>query len=67
MSPEVGTFVRRRQYAVSGYTDSAIAERLGMSLRSVTNHVRWAADFFGGRSRAQRACLRAQGGYLEQG
>ncbi|MBF9070659.1 LuxR family transcriptional regulator [Streptacidiphilus sp. NEAU-YB345] len=54
------------RHMINGYTDSAIAARLGMSLRSVTNHVRWAADFFGSRSRAQLAYLLARSGFLEE-
>lgn len=53
------------RHMVTGYTDEAIASRLGMSTRSVTNHVRWAAELFGSRSRAQLAYLIARSGFLD--
>ncbi|WP_042369307.1 LuxR C-terminal-related transcriptional regulator [Streptacidiphilus neutrinimicus] len=53
------------RHMVNGYTDEAIAARLGMSTRSVANHMRWAAELFGSRSRAQLAYLIARSGFLE--
>ncbi|GAA4676373.1 helix-turn-helix transcriptional regulator [Streptomyces chumphonensis] len=50
---------------VEGHTDTAIAARLGMSTRTVANHVRRAAETFGSRSRAQLAYLLARSGELE--
>ncbi|MEC7057521.1 hypothetical protein RFN57_35340 [Streptomyces violaceochromogenes] len=49
---------------VDGHTDAVIASRLGMSVRSVTNHVRWASDLFGSRSRAQLAYQIGRSGFL---
>lgn len=54
------------RHMVNGYTDQAIATRLGMSVRSVTNHVRWAADLFNSRSRAQLAYLIARSDFLNE-
>ncbi|MDF3300832.1 LuxR C-terminal-related transcriptional regulator [Streptomyces tropicalis] len=54
------------RHMVNGYTDEAIAARLGMSPRSVANHMRWAAELFGSRSRAQLAYLIAKSGFLEE-
>ncbi|MFJ7153492.1 LuxR C-terminal-related transcriptional regulator [Streptomyces sp. NPDC101118] len=53
------------RHMVNGYTDEAIAARLGMSTRSVANHMRWAAELFGSRSRAQLAYLIARSGFLD--
>ncbi|MFJ3635577.1 LuxR family transcriptional regulator [Streptomyces sp. NPDC090112] len=53
------------RHMVNGHTDEAIAARLGMSRRSVANHMRWAADLFGSRSRAQLAYLIARSGFLD--
>ncbi|MEU9701196.1 LuxR C-terminal-related transcriptional regulator [Streptomyces sp. NPDC047981] len=53
------------RHMVNGYTDDAIAARLGMSTRSVANHMRWAAELFGSRSRAQLAYLIAKSGFLD--
>jgi hypothetical protein len=53
------------RHMVNGYTDEAIAVRLGMSSRSVANHMRWAAELFGSRSRAQLAYLIAKSGFLD--
>ncbi|MEJ8643997.1 LuxR C-terminal-related transcriptional regulator [Streptomyces sp. MS1.HAVA.3] len=50
---------------VNGHTDEAIAARLGISPRSVANHMRWAAERFGSRSRAQLAYLIARSDFLE--
>ncbi|MFE2286262.1 LuxR family transcriptional regulator [Streptomyces sp. NPDC059443] len=55
------------RHMVNGYTDEAIASRLGMSTRSIANHMRWAAELFGSRSRAQLAYLIAKSGFLEDG
>lgn len=52
------------QLMVDGHTDAVIASRLGMSVRSVTNHVRWASDLFGSRSRAQLAYQIGRSGFL---
>jgi DNA-binding CsgD family transcriptional regulator/sugar-specific transcriptional regulator TrmB len=68
-SPQAVTDEVRRavlRHMINGYTDSAIAARLGMSVRSVTNHVRWAADVFGSRSRAQLAYLMARSRFLDE-
>ncbi|WP_223206305.1 LuxR C-terminal-related transcriptional regulator [Streptomyces xanthii] len=53
------------RHMVNGHTDEAIATRLGMSTRSVANHMRWAAELFGSRSRAQLAYLIAKSGFLD--
>ncbi|MEU6309854.1 LuxR C-terminal-related transcriptional regulator [Streptomyces sp. NPDC047014] len=53
------------RHMVNGHTDEAIAARLGMSTRSVANHMRWAADLFGSRSRAQLAYLIARNNFLD--
>ncbi|MEW2132082.1 LuxR C-terminal-related transcriptional regulator [Streptomyces sp. NPDC005435] len=53
------------RHMVNGHTDEAIASRLGMSTRSVANHMRWAAELFGSRSRAQLAYLIAKSGFLD--
>ncbi|MFG2992342.1 LuxR family transcriptional regulator [Streptomyces sp. NPDC048257] len=53
------------RHMVNGHTDEAIATRLGMSTRSVAHHMRWAADLFGSRSRAQLAYLIARSGFLD--
>lgn len=50
---------------VDGYTDDAIASRLGMSPRTVANHIKKTAEVLGSRSRAQLAYLIAQAGLLE--
>ncbi|MFJ6757583.1 LuxR C-terminal-related transcriptional regulator [Streptomyces sp. NPDC091273] len=54
------------RHMVNGHTDEAIAARLGMSPRSVSNHMRWAAELFGSRSRAQLAYLIARSGFLDE-
>ncbi len=58
---------RRRvlRLMVDGYTDAAIASRLGMSPRSVASHLKKVADMLGSRSRAQLAYLTAQSGLLD--
>ncbi|MEU1001424.1 LuxR C-terminal-related transcriptional regulator [Streptomyces tibetensis] len=53
------------RHMVNGHTDEAIASRLGMSPRSVSNHMRWAAELFGSRSRAQLAYLIGKSGFLD--
>ncbi len=55
------------QLMVNGYTDEAIAGRLGMSVRTVATHVRKASEAFGSRSRAQLAFLIAKTGVLDEG
>ncbi|MFD9160711.1 LuxR family transcriptional regulator [Streptomyces sp. NPDC059558] len=55
------------RHMVNGHTDEAIAARVGMSTRSVSHHMRWAADLFGSRSRAQLAYLIARSGFLDGG
>lgn len=55
------------QLMVNGYTDEAIAGRLGMSVRTVATHVRKATEIFNSRSRAQLAYLIAKAGFLDEG
>ncbi|MFB7088380.1 LuxR C-terminal-related transcriptional regulator [Streptomyces sp. NPDC056296] len=55
------------QLMVNGYTDEAIAGRLGMSVRTVATHVRKASEIFNSRSRAQLAYLIAKAGVLDEG
>ncbi len=50
---------------VDGYTDAAIASRLGMSPRTVAAHMKKASDLLGSNSRAQLAYLIAQAGILD--
>ncbi|GAA3066680.1 hypothetical protein GCM10017562_36260 [Streptomyces roseofulvus] len=50
---------------VDGYTDAAIASRLGMSPRTVAAHMKKASDLLGSNSRAQLAYLIAQAGLLD--
>ncbi|MGW0773919.1 LuxR C-terminal-related transcriptional regulator [Streptomyces sp. NPDC002835] len=50
---------------VDGHTDRAIAARLGMSTRTVANHVKAVSDQLGSRSRAQLAYRLAQSGLLD--
>ncbi|MDK1476527.1 LuxR C-terminal-related transcriptional regulator [Streptomyces sp. 549] len=50
---------------VDGYTDSAIASRLGMSTRTIATHIKKASDLLGSNSRAQLAYLIAQAGLLD--
>lgn len=52
---------------VEGYTDAAIASRLGVSPRTVSTHIKKASDLLGGRSRAHLAYLLAQSDLLEAG
>ncbi|MET9695323.1 LuxR C-terminal-related transcriptional regulator [Streptomyces sp. NPDC006529] len=51
---------------VNGYTDEAIAGRLGMSARTVATHVRKASEQLGSRSRAQLAYLVARSNILDE-
>ncbi|MEU5048264.1 LuxR C-terminal-related transcriptional regulator [Streptomyces sp. NPDC021096] len=51
---------------VSGYTDDAIAGRLGISTRTVATHIKKTAETLGSRSRAQLAYLVARSGLLEE-
>jgi len=55
------------QLMVNGYTDEAIAGRLGMSVRTVATHVRKASEIFNSRSRAQLSYLIAKAGVLDEG
>ncbi|WP_371616704.1 LuxR C-terminal-related transcriptional regulator [Streptomyces sp. NBC_00454] len=50
---------------VDGYTDAAIASRLGMSTRTVATHLKRMSDLLGSNSRAQLAYLTAQSGLLD--
>ncbi|MEU0666363.1 LuxR C-terminal-related transcriptional regulator [Streptomyces lavendulocolor] len=52
---------------VEGYTDAAIAGRLGVSPRTVSTHIKKASDLLGGRSRAHLAYLLAQSDLLDTG
>jgi DNA-binding NarL/FixJ family response regulator len=52
---------------VAGCTDATIANRLGVSTRTVTEHVRRISKHLGSRSRAQLGYLIATGGVLERG
>ncbi|MFF4484889.1 LuxR C-terminal-related transcriptional regulator [Streptomyces sp. NPDC001544] len=58
------TRLRVLRLMVDGYTDAAIASRLGMSTRSVASHLKKVADMLGSNSRAQLAYLTAQSGLL---
>ncbi|MFG3259964.1 LuxR C-terminal-related transcriptional regulator [Streptomyces sp. NPDC048172] len=63
------TDVKRRavlRLMVEGHTDQTIAARLGMSARTVANHVRAASDQLAARSRAQLAYRLAGSGLLEE-
>lgn len=55
------------QLMVNGYTDESIAARLGMSTRTVANHVRKASEMLGSKSRAQLAYLIGKTGILTAG
>lgn len=52
---------------VDGYTDAAIAGRLGISARTVASHLKKVGDLLGSNSRAQLAYLTAKSGLLEDG
>ena len=59
------TRLRVLRLMVDGYTDAAIASRLGMSTRTVATHLKKVADVLGSNSRAQLAYLTAQSGLLD--
>ncbi|MGV9452180.1 helix-turn-helix domain-containing protein [Streptomyces sp. NPDC003635] len=67
LTPTVTNDIRRAvlQLMIDGHTDTVIASRLGMSVRSVTNHMRWASDLFGSRSRAQLAYRIGRSGFFD--
>lgn len=50
---------------VDGYTDAAIASRLGISTRTVASHLKKVGDMLGSNSRAQLAYLTAKSGLLD--
>ncbi|MFJ7045279.1 LuxR C-terminal-related transcriptional regulator [Streptomyces sp. NPDC101112] len=50
---------------VDGYTDAAIASRLGISTRTVASHLKKVGDLLGSNSRAQLAYLTAKSGLLD--
>ncbi|MFF9506438.1 LuxR C-terminal-related transcriptional regulator [Streptomyces sp. NPDC014724] len=54
------------QAVVGGETDESIARRIGMSRRSVAEHVRRVSEQLGSNSRAQLGYLIATSGLLEQ-
>ncbi|MEU3858412.1 helix-turn-helix transcriptional regulator [Streptomyces sp. NPDC028722] len=60
------TRLRVLRLMVDGYTDAAIAGRLGMSTRSVATHLKKVSDLLGSKSRAQLAYLTAQSGLLDE-
>ncbi|GAQ58326.1 helix-turn-helix transcriptional regulator [Streptomyces acidiscabies] len=60
------TRLRVLRLMVDGYTDAAIATRLGMSTRSVASHLKKVSDMLGSKSRAQLAYLTAQSGLLDE-
>ncbi|MFE2290745.1 response regulator transcription factor [Streptomyces sp. NPDC059452] len=59
------TRLRVLRLMVDGYTDGAIAGRLGMSTRTVASHLKKASDALGSNSRAQLAYLIARTGLLD--
>ncbi|MGW8883109.1 helix-turn-helix transcriptional regulator [Streptomyces sp. NPDC055749] len=59
------TRLRVLRLMVDGYTDAAIASRLGMSTRTVATHLKKASDMLGSNNRAHLAYLMAQTGLLE--
>ncbi|WP_338671435.1 LuxR C-terminal-related transcriptional regulator [Streptomyces sp. SCSIO 30461] len=59
------TRLRVLRLMVDGYTDAAIASRLGMSTRTVATHLKKTSDLLGSNSRAQLAYLLAQTGLLD--
>ncbi|KOV66189.1 helix-turn-helix transcriptional regulator [Streptomyces sp. MMG1121] len=59
------TRMRVLRLMVDGYTDAAIAARLGISTRTVATHLKKVSDELGSNSRAQLAYLTAQSGLLE--
>jgi DNA-binding CsgD family transcriptional regulator len=60
------TRLRVLRLMVDGYTDAAIASRLGMSTRTVANHLKKISDLLGSNSRAQLAYLTAQNSLLDE-
>ncbi|MFF3334964.1 LuxR C-terminal-related transcriptional regulator [Streptomyces sp. NPDC002888] len=62
ISNETRTAVLRLM--VDGFTDEAIAKRLGMSVRTVATHIKKTADALGSRSRPQLAYLIGMTGLL---
>lgn len=50
---------------VEGHTDAAISKRLGISTRTVSTHIRKAAESLNSRSRAQLAYLLAKSSLIE--
>ncbi|MCX4680628.1 LuxR C-terminal-related transcriptional regulator [Streptomyces sp. NBC_01433] len=66
--PQLTDDVRRAvlRLMVDGYTDGAIAARLGMSARTVATHIKKTADDLGSRSRAQLAYRIARSDLLVQ-
>ncbi|WP_282695047.1 LuxR C-terminal-related transcriptional regulator [Streptomyces sp. CC208A] len=59
------TRLRVLRLMVDGYTDAAIASRLGMSTRTVATHLKKTSDLLGSNSRAQLAYFLAQTGLLD--
>ncbi|MFB7128905.1 LuxR C-terminal-related transcriptional regulator [Kitasatospora sp. NPDC056273] len=59
------TRLRVLQLMVDGYTDAAIASRLGISSRTVASHLKRVSEILGSNSRAQLAYLTAQSGILD--
>ncbi|MFH8880502.1 LuxR C-terminal-related transcriptional regulator [Streptomyces californicus] len=66
-TPVVASDLQRAilQAVVNGETDAAIARRIGMSRRSVAEHVRKVSERLGSNSRAQLGYLVATSGLLE--
>lgn len=63
--------ITSRQHAIAsllieGHTDTAIAERLGMNVRTTRVHIAKLAETLGSESRAQLGYLIGQSGILEQ-
>ncbi|MFG3228645.1 LuxR C-terminal-related transcriptional regulator [Kitasatospora sp. NPDC048194] len=50
---------------VNGYTDEAIASRLGMSTRTVSSHIQKASELLGSRSRGHLGYIIAREGVLD--
>ncbi|GAA3070311.1 helix-turn-helix transcriptional regulator [Streptomyces roseofulvus] len=59
------TRLRVLRLMVDGYTDAAIASRLGISTRTVATHLKKTSDLLGSNSRAQLAYFLAQTGLLD--
>ncbi|MEV7358761.1 MULTISPECIES: helix-turn-helix transcriptional regulator [unclassified Kitasatospora] len=51
---------------VNGYTDEAIASRLGMSTRTVSSHIQKASELLGSRSRGHLGYIIAREGVLDE-